>query len=139
MRTDVFSPQKRSAVMRAIKSADTGPERVVRAAVCAAGFSRRYRLGGAHLPGKPDLVFATLGKVVFVHGCFWHGHTCKRGARVPRSNTPYWRSKIAGNATRDSAALRALRRDGWSALVVWECETRDARAIERKLTRFLEA
>jgi DNA mismatch endonuclease (patch repair protein) len=137
MRADVFEPEKRSAVMRAVKSSDTAPERAVRAAVRALGFGRRYRLNGAHLPGKPDLVFSALSKVVFVHGCFWHGHACKRGARQPKDNAAYWRAKIARNRARDAASLRALRAEGWRTLVVWECETRDESALSRKLTRFL--
>jgi DNA mismatch endonuclease (patch repair protein) len=135
--TDVFDPAKRSAVMRAVKSRDTAPERAVRAAACAAGFARRYRLNGAHLPGKPDLVFSALGKAVFVHGCFWHGHDCKRGARAPKQNAAYWRAKIAGNRARDAETLRTLKRSGFSALTIWECETRDEAALTRKLARFL--
>jgi DNA mismatch endonuclease, patch repair protein len=127
--------------MRAVRSADTGPERIVRAAARAAGYARRYRLNARHLPGKPDLAFPALGKVVFVHGCFWHGHGCKRGARQPKTNRAYWRAKIAGNRARDAAALRALKAGGWGVLVVWECETRDAGTqsakLARKLTRFL--
>jgi DNA mismatch endonuclease (patch repair protein) len=136
-RADVFDAEKRSAVMRAVKSSDTAPERTVRATVRALGFSRRYRLNGAHLPGKPDLVFTALGKVVFVHGCFWHGHACKRGARQPKDNAAYWRAKIERNRARDAASLRELRADGWRALVVWECETRDAGKLSRRLSRFL--
>lgn len=138
MRADVFDAEKRSAVMRAVKSSDTGPERTVRAAVRALGYARRYRLNGAHLPGKPDLVFTSMHKVVFVHGCFWHGHNCKRGARQPKDNAAYWTAKVARNRARDAATLKALRADDWSALVVWECETRDARALARKLQRFLD-
>jgi DNA mismatch endonuclease (patch repair protein) len=123
--------------MRAVKSSDTTPERVVRAAVRALGYARRYRLNGGRLPGKPDLVFAALGKVVFVHGCFWHGHDCKRGARQPKDNAAYWRAKIGRNTARDRAALAALEADGWGALVVWECETRDTAALSRKLAAFL--
>jgi DNA mismatch endonuclease (patch repair protein) len=137
MRADVFSEAKRSQVMRAVKGADTGPERAVRAAACAAGFARRYRLGGRGLPGKPDLVFAALGKVIFVHGCFWHGHDCRRGARKPKDNAAYWSAKIARNRARDASVLKELRAEGWTPLVIWECETRDADALERKLTRFL--
>ena len=137
MPADVFDADTRSAVMRAVRSADTAPERAVRAAACALGYRRRYRLNGAALTGKPDLVFASLGKVVFVHGCFWHGHTCKRGARQPKDNADYWRAKISRNRARDRAALRALRAAGWSALVVWECETRDAAALARSLGKFL--
>ena len=138
MRADIFTPAKRSAVMRAVKSADTAPERAVRAALCASGYARRYRLQGGHLAGKPDLVFTALRKVVFVHGCFWHGHGCKRGARKPKDNALYWSAKIARNRTRDEVALRALRSDGWKALVVWECETRDSAGMTRKLAAFLE-
>ena len=135
--TDVFSPQKRSAVMRAVKARDTGPERAVREAACAQGFARRYRLHGKHLPGSPDLVFSTLRKVIFVHGCFWHGHDCRRGARVPKANAAYWRAKIARNRLRDTTALRALEEAGWSAVVIWECETRAPDALQRRLGRFL--
>ncbi|QGZ94250.1 very short patch repair endonuclease [Terricaulis silvestris] len=138
MRADVFDAEKRSAVMRAVKSSDTAPERAVRAAVRTAGFARRYRLQGAHLPGKPDLVFTSLRKVVFVHGCFWHGHDCKRGTRQPKDNAAYWRGKIERNRARDLTSLRALKRDGWSALVVWECETRDEAALTRRLAAFLK-
>jgi len=123
--------------MRAVKSRDTGPELKVRAAVCELGYARRYRLNGAALPGKPDLVFGAMHKVIFVHGCFWHGHDCKRGARQPKDNADYWRAKIARNVARDGASLNALRQDGWSPLVIWECETRDRDALSRKLATFL--
>ncbi len=136
-RADVFSAEKRAAIMRAVKSADTGPERVVRAAVRGLGFAHRYRLHSARLPGKPDLVFTTLGKVIFVHGCFWHGHSCKRGARQPKDHSAYWSAKIARNKARDRASLRALRAQGWSALVLWECETRERGALVRRLAGFL--
>ncbi len=136
-RADVFDPVKRSAVMRAVKSKDTAPERAVRAAVRELGYARRYRIGGAHLPGKPDLVFTSLRKVMFVHGCFWHGHDCRRGAREPKDNAAYWRAKIGRNRARDAASLKALKSDGWAALVIWECEMRDVAALSRKLARFL--
>ena len=137
MRADVFDIEKRSAVMRAVKSSDTAPERAVRAAVRAAGFGRRHRVNGAHLSGKPDLVLTSLSKVVFVHGCFWHGHDCKRGARAPKDNAAYWRAKIARNQQRDRTAVSALTSAGWSALVIWECETRDGAALEATLADFL--
>ena len=136
-RADVFDAAKRSAVMRAVKSSDTAPERAVRAAARAAGYARRYRLSGGGLPGKPDLVFSALRKAVFVHGCFWHGHHCKRGARKPKDNAAYWEGKLARNRTRDVAALKALRAEGWSVLTVWECETRDADALTARLSSFL--
>ncbi|MEQ1812366.1 MAG: very short patch repair endonuclease [Terricaulis sp.] len=137
MRADVFDPVKRSAVMRAVKSRDTAPELKVRTAVRDLGYARRYRLNNTALPGKPDLVFGSMRKVIFVHGCFWHGHDCKRGARQPKDNAAYWRAKIGRNITRDRATLKALREDDWSPLVIWECETRDTEALAHKLTKFL--
>ncbi|MBL8537517.1 MAG: DNA mismatch endonuclease Vsr [Hyphomonadaceae bacterium] len=134
---DVFTSAQRSAVMRAVKSANTAPERIVRALLCEAGYQRRYRLHGAHLPGRPDLVFSALRKAVFVHGCFWHGHDCARGARAPKSNAAYWRAKITRNKQRDRRVLRALRAAGWRALVVWECQTRNPDNLRRRLTKFL--
>jgi DNA mismatch endonuclease (patch repair protein) len=137
MRADVFDATKRSAIMRAVRSRDTAPELAVREIVRALGFARRYRLQNRDLPGKPDLVFGPMRKVVFVHGCFWHGHDCRRGSRMPKDNSGYWRAKIARNGARDVVALKALSAMGWSALVVWECETRDAAALSRKLAGFL--
>ena len=137
MRADVFDPVKRSAVMRAVKSRDTAPELKVRAAARDLGYARRYRLNNTALPGKPDLVFGPMRKVIFVHGCFWHGHDCKRGARQPKDNAAYWRAKIGRNVARDRATLKTLREDDWSSLVIWECETRDHAALARKLTKFL--
>jgi DNA mismatch endonuclease (patch repair protein) len=137
MRADVFTADKRSAVMRAVKSRDTAPERAVRELVRALGYARRYRLNGAKLPGKPDLVFSAMRKAVFVHGCFWHGHGCKRGARKPKDNAAYWRAKIARNVARDRATLKELRQSGWRTLLIWECETRDRSGLSRKLGAFL--
>ena len=127
--TDVFSPEKRSAIMRAVKSKDTKPELRLRKALHALGF--RYRLNVKDLPGKPDLVFPKHGAVLFVHGCFWHGHGCKRGRRQPKTNAAYWREKIAKNKARDSNNLDALNALGWRVLIVWECEipTLDAREL----------
>jgi DNA mismatch endonuclease (patch repair protein) len=123
--------------MRAVKSADTKPELLVRAAVRAIGYGRRYRLSGAGLPGKPDLTFGALKKAIFVHGCFWHGHACRRGARAPKNNAAYWSAKIARNRARDEASVAALGAAGWSVLVIWECETRDAPALCARLQDFL--
>ena len=97
--TDVFSPEQRSAVMRRVKGRDTGPEMAVRRILRAAGIG--YRLGGAGLPGRPDLVMQGRRTAVFVHGCFWHGHDCPRGARAPKANAAYWRAKIDRNRARD--------------------------------------
>lgn len=126
---------ERSAIMRAVRSRDTAPELRVRRLAHGLGF--RFRLGGRGLPGSPDLVFPRLSACVFVHGCFWHGHHCARGARVPATNRAYWTAKIARNRARDAASLKALRALGWRTLSVWECETKDAAALARQLSRFL--
>lgn len=126
----------RSAIMRAVKSRDTSPERVVRKMLSASGY--RYRLHSKALPGSPDIVFPGRKKVIFVHGCFWHGHRCKRGARVPKTNRKYWLEKIARNKSRDQRTRRKLRSMGWAVLTVWECSTRDPIKLRPKLRQFLE-
>ncbi|MFN3931898.1 MAG: very short patch repair endonuclease [Brevundimonas sp.] len=119
MTTDVFSPENRSAVMRRVKGRDTAPELAVRRILRAAGIG--YRLGGAGLPGRPDLVMQGRRAVVFVHGCFWHGHDCARGARQPKANAAYWTAKIDRNRARDAASRAALEAGGWRVVTVWEC------------------
>jgi DNA mismatch endonuclease, patch repair protein len=123
--------------MSLIRARDTKPELLVRRLVHRCGY--RYRLQGKRLPGKPDLVFASRGRVLFVHGCFWHRHPHCALARLPKSRLGFWLPKLTENRRRDLKNLRALGRQGWKALVVWECELRDMRRLERKLRRFLEA
>ncbi len=118
--TDVFSPEKRSAVMRRVKGRDTSPELAVRRILRAAGIG--YRLGGMGLPGRPDVVMNGRKVALFVHGCFWHGHDCARGSRQPKTNADYWIAKIDRNRARDAAAVTALAGSGWRVVVVWECE-----------------
>lgn len=123
--------------MRAVRSRDTTPEMVVRRAATALGY--RYRLHKAGLPGKPDLVFGRRRKVIFVHGCFWHGHDCPRGARTPKTNADYWRAKISRNVARDRENLVALERAGWRVLTIWECSTRKSQraALAETIDTFL--
>ena len=120
---DVFTPEQRSAVMRRIKGRDTGPERRVRAALRAAEIG--YRLGGQGLPGRPDVVMKGRRIAVFVHGCFWHGHDCPRGARKPKANADYWRAKIERNRARDARVEAALTAAGWRVVTAWECRLRE--------------
>lgn len=126
---------RRSVIMARVKSKDTKPEMRVRRAAHALGF--RYRLHKADLPGKPDLVFAKRRKIIFVHGCFWHGHDCRAGRNRPATNLSYWNEKLLRNAERDCRNLRALLKAGWESLVIWECETRDEERLRKKLRRFL--
>lgn len=125
----------RSAVMRAVKSRDTSPELVIRHIV------RRirpgYRLHRRDIPGRPDIAYVGRKKAIFINGCFWHGHNCARGARVPKTNREYWIGKIGRNVERDRKSLQLLRQAGWDALVVWECELKDLSAIETRLRSFL--
>ena len=131
---DTFSPSQRSEVMRRVRSKDTGPELLVRRLVHALGF--RYRLHDRKLPGHPDLSFPVRRKVIFVHGCFWHKHRCAGGA-LPKSNRRYWASKLKGNTERDRRNKIALRRAGWRALVIWECERSDLRKMQKRVSDFL--
>lgn len=134
-RSDVFDAEKRSDVMRQVKSEGTEPEMKVRRAVHAMGLG--HRLGGWGLPGKPDLVFPGRRKAIFVHGCFWHGHDCKRGARAPKDNAQYWSGKIGRNRARDERVLDSLRGVGWDALTIWECELKDESTLKLRLESFL--
>ena len=121
--------------MRAVKSHDTGPEKVVRRAAHRLGY--RFRLHRADLPGKPDLAFPGRHAAIFVHGCFWHGHDCKRGARTPKTNTGYWTAKISRNVARDRKQLRGLKAQDWRSLIIWECEIKDERRLAAQIRRFL--
>jgi DNA mismatch endonuclease (patch repair protein) len=133
--TDTISASERSRVMARVKAVDTRPEMLVRRLVYGAGY--RYRLHGAKLPGKPDLLFAGRRKVIFVHGCFWHRHEHCAFARMPKSNQDFWRAKLEGNKERDAAHCRRLHEMGWEVMVVWECELKDPDAVLRRIIRFL--
>lgn len=125
----------RSRIMRAVKGRNTGPEMFVRR--LAFNMGHCYRLHRADLPGRPDLVFAGRRKVIFVHGCFWHGHDCPRGARQPKQNAAYWSAKINGNRDRDAKNLAALNKLGWETLIIWECEIKEPAAVKRRIADFL--
>lgn len=122
--------------MRRVGSRDTAPEKIVRSACHAMGF--RFRLHVRGLPGTPDIVFPRLGKIIFVHGCFWHRHGggCRR-ASMPKTNVAFWEKKFARNQARDRQNVRQLRRVGWKVAIVWECQTTDLGALERRLSAFL--
>lgn len=134
---DKLTPERRSANMARIRSKDTKPELIVRR--MAHGLGYRFRLHRKDLPGKPDLVFPALRAVIFVHGCFWHGHpdpAC-REAVPPKSRLEYWGPKLARNKERDAVNVAALEAAGWRVLTLWECEIRDREAITGRLREFL--
>lgn len=122
--------------MRRVKGRDTGPERQVRALLREMGHTG-YRLDRKDLPGRPDIAFIGRKRAIFVHGCFWHGHDCKRGARQPKANAEYWRAKIARNVERDAASQATLESMGWRVLVIWECELKDMAAVLRRVQMLL--
>jgi len=129
------SPEVRRRTMQAVKSKDTAPELLVRSLAHRMGY--RFRLHHKDLPGKPDLVFPGRRKAIFVHGCFWHGHDCARGARVPKSNREYWTKKIARNRERDRAVCAALAHSGWACLIVWECNLGNEKGLKAQVRKFL--
>ncbi len=134
---DNLTPEKRSENMRRIRSKDMIPEMIVRRLIHRLGY--RCRLHGRELPGKPDLVFVSRRKVIFVHGCFWHQHASSRCriARIPKSNKKYWTEKLSRNVQRDRRNQRILRKEGWRVLIIWECELNKEEKIIRKIENFL--
>lgn len=128
----------RSENMRRIRSRNTRPELAVRQLLRRLGFPG-YRLHRTDLPGRPDVVFVRRRKAIMVHGCFWHGHDCKAGARKPKSNLDYWLPKIERNCRRDAQHLADLDKIGWAVLTVWECELRETSMLAEKLAGFLRS
>jgi DNA mismatch endonuclease (patch repair protein) len=133
---DKIPTERRSENMRRIRGRDTRPELAVRKICRELGYTG-YRLHRTDLPGKPDLAWIGRRQVIFVHGCFWHGHDCAEGARVPKSNQKYWIPKIERNRLRDIEHNGALRERGWRVLVVWECNVKDPVALSETLRSFL--
>ena len=133
---DTVDKETRSRIMSRVRGKDTTPEMLVRRLVFSLGY--RYRLHDPRLPGKPDLVFASRRKVIFVHGCFWHRHDGCALARLPKSRIEFWTRKLTGNKERDGRNQAALRKLGWRILVVWECGMGDRDALRRRIVRFLD-
>jgi DNA mismatch endonuclease (patch repair protein) len=133
---DTLTPAQRSERMGRVRSKDTKPELAVRRIVFGMGY--RYRLHRRDLPGNPDMVFPSRGKIIFVHGCFWHRHGKCELTRWPKSKLEFWKPKLEENSRRDRASQKALRRLGWRVLIVWECQLRNANALAARLRKFLE-
>lgn len=134
---DSLSPNERSAVMARVRSKNSRPELFVRKIVFALGY--RYRLHAGDLPGRPDLVFRNRRKVIFVHGCFWHRHAACALARLPKSRVEFWATKLEGNKQRDQRNQKALVKQGWKVLTIWECQLKKVQRLESTLRRFLDA
>lgn len=132
---DRLTPERRSYLMSRVRGKNTTPELRVRKLAHALGY--RFRLHRRDLPGKPDLVFPRLRKIVFVHGCFWHRHVGCRLATYSKSRTTFWEDKFKRNVERDQFVQAALRTLGWQILVIWECESREPDLLKAKLQDFL--
>lgn len=131
---DTLSRAARSALMSSIRSKNTRPERTVRSLLHSLGY--RFRLHRKDLPGRPDIVLPKHRKIILVHGCFWHGHSCRLASK-PKSNKAYWNGKIRTNRERDSSVRTALLEQGWKVLEVWECEVRKYEGLQAKLRAFM--
>ena len=134
---DSLSPEERSEIMARVRSKNSRPEMAIRKLVFALGY--RYRLHAKTLPGCPDLVFRPRRRVIFVHGCFWHRHPGCALARIPKSRVNFWTTKLEGNHKRDQRNKRALAREGWKVLTIWECQLKNTVRLEARIRRFLDA
>lgn len=132
---DNLLPSNRSLLMSKVRSQDTAPEIVVRQTAHALGF--RFRLHSRSLPGTPDIVLPKYQSVIFVHGCFWHGHRRCRKSKRPTTNISFWNAKLEKNERRDKSNILKLRKLGWRVLVIWECQTHRLLALENLISRFL--
>ena len=134
--TDTRTKVQRRRIMQSVGQKNTGPEWSVRRLLHRLGY--RYRLHRKDLPGTPDIVFPSRRKAIFVHGCYWHGHGCKKG-RLPKSNLDYWSPKIDSNKERDRRKQSELEAAGWEFRIVWQCETKDLERLEQVLVAYLES
>ncbi|HWN08726.1 MAG TPA: very short patch repair endonuclease [Pyrinomonadaceae bacterium] len=132
---DVFTPAKRSAIMARIKGKNTKPELIVRKLVHSLGY--RFRLHQDTILGKPDLVLPRHKKIIFVHGCFWHGHAGCSRASLPATNIEFWRKKLLANRNRDTSVKGKLYRDGWQVFIIWQCQTKNIETLSKRLQCFL--
>jgi DNA mismatch endonuclease (patch repair protein) len=135
--SDVLTKSQRYIVMSHNKGKDTGPEVTVRGLVHCLGY--RYRLHRRDLPGCPDMVFPSKKKVIFINGCYWHRHNCKKGRSMPATRKRFWQSKFKKTIERDRKNIKILKRLGWKILVVWECQTRDCKKLIGRIEGFLKS
>jgi len=133
MRQKILTTSARSALMKSVGQSDTAPERSVRSFLHRRGF--RFRLNSASLPGRPDIVLSRYRTVIFVHGCFWHGHDCRHGSVQAKTNRDFWTAKIAANRSRDERKSRLLHAADWHVETIWECEVCDEEVMQRLVRR----
>jgi DNA mismatch endonuclease (patch repair protein) len=132
--SDIYNSKERSAIMSKISGKDTKPEILVRKYLFSQGF--RYRKNDKRLPGKPDIVLPKYKTVIFIHGCFWHGHSCKKG-KLPEKNYKFWQKKITDNIKRDHENIKRLKDMGWNVIIVWQCQIKNYERINRRLNELI--
>ena len=133
--SDIYSKSKRSEIMSNISGKETKPEILVRKFLFAKGF--RFRKNVKDLPGKPDIVLSKYKTVIFIHGCFWHGHSCKRGT-LPETNHEFWQEKIGKNIERDALNASELKESNWNVVIVWQCEIKNKNDRNIRLNKLIE-
>ena len=132
---DIYSKEKRSEVMSKIRGKETKPEILVRKFLFSKGF--RYRINDTRYPGKPDIVLSKYHTVIFIHGCFWHGHENCKAAKLPETNTDFWKKKISDNIIRDRKNIGKLRGEGWKVIIIWLCEIKNKNVRENRMKRLI--
>jgi DNA mismatch endonuclease (patch repair protein) len=133
---DNLTPAQRHKAMKNVKAIGTNPELAIRKLLCSIG-EKGYRLNRKDISGKPDIAFIKRRKAIFIHGCFWHGHNCPLGQKIPATNREYWILKIKRNRERDMKVLATLAKSGWNILIIWECEIKELSKIKISLQLFL--
>ena len=131
---DIFNKEKRSKIMSGISGKETKPEILVRKFLFANGF--RYRKNDKRYPGKPDIVLPKYKTIIFIHGCFWHGHHCPAG-KLPETRKEFWKNKINGNIERDKKNILELKKQGWNVIVIWQCELKNKTIKEKTLNELI--
>jgi DNA mismatch endonuclease (patch repair protein) len=131
---DRLTRERRSALMQRVRGKNTKPEMIVRKMIWAMGY--RYRLHDNRLPGSPDIVFKKRKKAIFVHGCFWHAHGCKKGL-PPKSNLDFWRPKLEATKSRDRNNQKELKDKNWEVLVIWQCDLKNPEEVTSRIRNFL--
>ncbi len=134
--SDIYSIDKRSDIMSKVRQEGTKPEILIRRFLFSHGF--RYRKNDKRYPGKPDIVLPKYRTIIFVHGCFWHGHENCKAATLPKTNTDFWKKKISENIDRDQKNIETLRKEGWNVITIWQCEIKNRNKRKERLELLLD-
>ena len=134
--SDIYSIDKRSDIMSKVRQEGTKQELLIRRFLFSHGF--RYRKNDKRYPGKPDIVLPKYRTIIFVHGCFWHGHENCKASKLPKTNTNFWKKKISENIARDQKNIETLREEGWNVITIWQCEIKNKNKRKERLELLLD-